>query len=194
MENNKSRIVFDPVSHIYRVDGKIVPSVTQLLPKQDFFVSEERLEECAAEGRENHKEIEEFLKTGISTSGRTEAMQKFMSERKNEIGGLVASELPIASVKGFAGTPDAIFEKAIVDFKRSFGNKKIHTLQTAGYHLLAVENGLIKPTKLHYILILNDDGGYDLNMVYDAMAEMTFLSLVQRYKIDKAVEYYMNKI
>lgn len=193
MENNKSRIVFNEASHIYRVDGKIVPSVTQLLPKQDYFVSDERLAECATEGTENHKEIEEFLKTGISISPYTDAMQKFMDEQKEKTGGLVACEMPLASVKGYAGTPDLIFERAIVDLKRTCGNKRIHALQTAGYNLLAVENGLIHTTKLHYILVLNS-GGYDVTNVYDSMAENIFLSLLSKYKIEKSLEYYLNKI
>jgi hypothetical protein len=190
----KSRIVFDEASHTYRVDGKIVPSVTQLLPKQDYFVSDERLAECAAEGTANHKEIEEFFRTGISTSPYTDAVQRFVEEQKDKTGGLVTCEMPLASVKGFAGCPDLIFQNAIVDLKRSFGNKKIHALQLSGYSLLAAENGLMKPSKLHYILILRNDGGYDLHMVYDPMAEVIFLSLLQRYKIDKSIEYYLNKI
>jgi len=194
MENNKSRIVFDPETHTYRVDGKIVPSVTQLLPKPDFFVSDERLAECAAEGTENHKEVEEFFRTGKSTSPYTDAVQRFVEENKKTTGGLVACELPLASIKGFAGTSDMIFENAIVDLKRTIGNKKIHALQTAGYNLLAVENGLIHSTKLHYILVIRDDGGYDLTNVYDSMAENIFLSLLSKYKIEKSLEYYLNKI
>jgi hypothetical protein len=190
----KSRIVFDEASHTYRVDGKIVPSVTQLLPKQDYFVSDERLAECAAEGTANHKEVEEFLRSGISTSPLTDAMQNFMSDYRETIGGLVACEMPLGSIKGFAGTPDLIFENAVVDLKRSFSNKKIHALQTAGYNLLAVENGLIHSTKLQYILVIKDDGGYDLTNVYDSMAETIFLGLLSKYKIDKSLEYYLNKI
>ena len=112
MDSNKSRISFDEASHTYRVDGKIVPSVTQLLPKGEFFVSDERLAECAVEGTANHKEIEEFIRTGISTSPLTDAMRKFMEEQKDKTGGLVACEMPLASAKGFAGTADLIFENA----------------------------------------------------------------------------------
>lgn len=192
--NQRSRIEFDPATHTYRVDGKVVPSVTQLLPKQDYFVSDERLAECAEEGTANHEAVKEFLQTGESTCGYTDAVKKFMNDMKSEIGGLVCFEIPLPSARGFAGTPDMIFEHAVVDLKRTFGNRKIHALQTAGYNILAVENGLIYPTKKHYILVCYEDGGYDLNMVYDSLAEMTFLSLVQKYKIDKALEYYMNKI
>jgi hypothetical protein len=196
MDSNKSnsRIEFDEASHTYRVDGKIVPSVTQLLPKQDYFVSDERLAECAAEGTANHKEIEEFMRMGVSTSPLTDAMQKFMDEQKDKTGGLVACEMPLASTRGFAGTPDLIFENAIVDLKRTCGNKKIHALQLAGYNLLAVENGINHSTKLHYILVLRTDGGYDVTNVYDSMAENIFLGLLSKYKIEKSLEYYLNKI
>lgn len=192
--HQKSRIEFDEVNHVYRVDGKIVPSVTQLLPKQDYFVTEERLAECAEEGSANHKEVEEFLKSGKSTSPLTDAMQKFMDENKDKTGSVITCEMPLASVRGFAGTPDIVCEKAIVDLKRTFSNKKIHALQTAAYNLLAYENGLIHSTKLHYILVLRSDGEYDLTNVYDSMAETIFLSLLSRHKIDKSLEYYMNKL
>jgi hypothetical protein len=194
MDSNKSCVEFDEVNHIYRVDGKIVPSVTQLLPKQDYFVSDDRLAECASEGTSLHNEIENYFKTGKSTSPFTDAVQRFMDEMKNEIGNLVCFEKPLASSKGYAGKPDMIFENAIVDLKRTYKNKKIHALQTAAYHLLAFENGLIKQTKKHYILVVHSDGTYKAYSVYDAMAETIFLSLVMKHKIEKSVEYYLNKI
>lgn len=192
--DSHSSIKFDPVTHTYRVGGKILPSVTQLLPKQDYFVSDERLTECAEEGTANHAVVEDFHRTGISTCGYTDAIKKFMKDHKKLIGGLVESEIKLASDKGFAGCPDMLFERAVVDLKRSAGNKKIHALQLAGYHILAVENGIIKPTKLHYILIAREDGGYDVCNVYNLYSEVTFLSLLQRYKIDKAVEYYLKSL
>lgn len=194
MDSNKSSVEFDPANHIYRVGGKILPSVTQLLPKQDYFVSDERLAECAGEGTANHEAVKEFLQTGVSNCGYTDAVKNFMHDMRDAIGGLVCSEMPLASKKGFCGTPDMIFEKAMVDLKRSVGNKKIHALQLAGYELLAVENGLIHPVKQHLILIAYDNGGYDVCNVYNSFAEGTFLSLLQRYKIDKAINYYLTKI
>jgi hypothetical protein len=191
--NQRSRIEFDPATHTYRVDGKVYPSVTQLLPKQEYYVSDERLAECADEGTAIHKEISDFMKTGESTSPYTDAMQSFLDEHK-EIEGFVCSEEPMFSVKGFCGTPDLVFENAIVDVKRTFGNKKIHALQTAGYQQLVFENGISKKTKLHYILVLHDDGTYDVTNVYNDQAATVFESLVQRYKIDRVIEYYMNKI
>lgn len=194
MDSHKSSIEFDPVNHTYRVGGKILPSVTQLLPKQDYFVSDERLTECAEEGTANHAAVEDMIRTGVSSCGYTDAVKQFMDVMKNIIGGLVECEIPLASAKGFAGTPDLIFENGIVDLKRSLGNKKIHGLQTAAYNMLAVENGLIRPTKQQYILVAHDDGSYDAVNVYNSFAEVTFLSLLQRYKIDKAIEYYLKSL
>lgn len=195
MDNNKSGIVFDPETHTYYVNGKRLPSVTQLISHlMTFYVSEERRENLAEEGTANHAAVEDMIRTGVSSCGYTDAVKKFMEDYKDQIGGVVECEIPLASSRGFAGKPDVIFERAIVDLKRSMGNKKIHALQTIGYELLAVENGLIKPTKQHLILIAHDDGGYDVTNVYNSMAETVFLSLLQRYKIDQLTNYYMTKI
>ena len=194
MDNNKSSVEFDPVNHIYRVGGKILPSVTQLLPKQDYYVSDDRLAECAEEGIANHAAVEDMIKTGVSSCGYTDAVKRFMDELRDIIGCLIGCEIPLASKKGFAGTPDLIFENGIVDLKRGLRDKRIHALQTSGYNLLAVENGLIKPTKQQYILIAHDDGTYDAVNVYNSMAEGVFLSLVQKHKIEKTLEYYLKSI
>ncbi len=45
---------FDPILHKYYIDDIEVPGITGLLPKQDFYVSAERLEETRVEGTENN--------------------------------------------------------------------------------------------------------------------------------------------
>jgi len=190
----KNTIVLDEENHIYRVDGKIVPSVTQLLPKQDYFVSDEKLEECAADGSANHAAVKEMLDTGVSTCGYTDAVKQFIEDMKDIIGDLLIYETPMYSPDGFAGTPDMVFKNAIVDLKRSSGNIKIHALQLAGYQLLATQNNVIEPTKQHYILIANEDGTYSISNVYHQYAIQTFKSLITKHKIDKSVEYYLKSI
>lgn len=194
MYQSERRIIIEPVTHQYWVDGKHFPSVTQLLPKQDYFISDERLAECADEGTANHAAVEDMIRTGVSSCGYTDAVQKFMSDIKGEIGGIVLCETPLASAKGFAGTPDMIFENGIVDLKRTFGDRKIHGLQTAGYGILAVENGIIKETKKHYILVAHEDGTYKTWNVYNPQAKSVFESLIAKYKIEQHINYYLKSI
>lgn len=189
-------VSFFPESHTYYADGKLVPSVTNLIntfaKQHDRFVSDERYEECAEEGRANHAAVEDMLSTGKSSCGYTDAVQRFIEEQESLLGELVMYETPLGSKRGFAGTPDMVFEHAIVDLKRSFGDKKIHALQLAGYHALVVENGIIiHPTNQHYILVADEDGTYSFTQVYHPLAEQTFLSLVARHKIEMSLAHYL---
>lgn len=195
MDMQQIAVSFFPESHTYYADGKLVPSVTNLIntfaKQHDRFVSDERYEECAEEGRANHAAVEDMLSTGKSSCGYTDAVQRFIEEQESLLGELVMYETPLGSKRGFAGTPDMVFEHAIVDLKRSFGDKKIHALQLAGYHALVVENGIITPTKQQYILVADEDGTYSFTQVYHPLAEQTFLSLVARHKIEMSLAHYL---
>lgn len=70
----------------------------------------------------------------------------------------------------------------------------MHALQTAGYHILVTEKKIIEPTKKHIVLVVDVNGTYDAVNVYNSMAEGVFLSLVQKHKIEKTLEYYLKSI
>lgn len=190
------RVEFDEANHIYRVNGRVVPSVTQLLPKSEYLqnMDPERLSELADEGKANHAAVEEFLHTRKATCGYLEGVEKFLADYDRELGNLVAAERAMGSIRGFAGTADMIFEHAIVDLKRSFGDRKIHALQTAGYNFLAVENALTRPVKKHYILVSHDDGTYEAVNVYNDRAEVIFLGLVSKWHIEANIQNYFRGV
>jgi len=186
---------YDREKHEYSVKGIVYPSVTQIIPKQNFYMPAEKLEKYAEEGTANHKAVEEMLDTGATTSSYAETVAIFMDKYKAQTGELIAYEIPLFSPAGFAGTPDLIFEYAIVDMKRSFGNPRIHALQLAGYNRLAVDNKLIKSTKMHWILVVDDaeQRKFSVHNVYNSDAAFTFESCLQLYIYSKRVEEWSDK-
>ena len=182
---------YDPEKHEYTLNDKRLFSVTEVLPKMDFHCSPERLEETHIYGVENHGMIKLFLDTGDTFDDPyIMAFSEWLDENYPVLGKLLYHEQPMLSIKhAFAGTPDIIFEKAIVDNKRSFGDKKIHALQLAGYYLLAREKG-IKKTKT-WLIISFTNGKFKARNVYDDRAENIFLACLNRYKNDQLIDSYL---
>jgi len=188
-------VEFDKDRHEYKFDGKIIPSVTQLIPfEKSGFVTDEQLEFARQEGIYIHGVIETFLKTNaVDDESIIRPFSDFLEESGKRFGKLVLSETPLASSHPkFAGTPDLVFENAIVDIKRTFHNKKIHALQCAAYNFLAAQNKVIKRTKNQLILVIDmDSASYKTYSVYDIQAEAVFLNLVNKWHIEKQFEKYL---
>lgn len=70
------RLTYNDEFHTYKIDGNIVPSVTQLLDTGEYNnVPEEVLEYARQKGTLVHKEIEEYLKEG--KLGFTQEFEEF---------------------------------------------------------------------------------------------------------------------
>ena len=184
---------FDSGQHIYSFDGVVIPSVTQVLPEMQFYCTPERLEETRQEGEESHSMIKMFFDAGSQeTFGdpMLEDLKKWLDENRSVVGEVVLYEKSLFSGKNrFAGSPDCIFQKAVVDFKRSRGDAKRHALQLAGYHLLSQENKIAPKTK-NWLIVYRTKTGFRCMNVYDEEAEKVFLLLVKGYWIDRAVQSY----
>jgi hypothetical protein len=184
---------FDRDKHEYRIGESPVPSVTQIIPKPDFYCTPEQLEAARVEGEENHSMIKMFFDTGAGSDPMIISLIDWLEENKNMTGDIVLYEKALFSKKhSFAGKPDAIFSKAIIDFKRSYGNKKLHALQIAGYHSLAIENRIISKSKVWLILVYNGKK-FTAKNVYDPQAESIFISLVKKYYIERGLEIWMSR-
>ena len=182
---------FDQETHTYGINGVIVPSITQLLPKEDYYVSKEKLERMKQEGIDSHSMIKMFFDTGKTFDDpMLQALSKFLKENKLALGELLLYEKPLYSEKYlFAGTPDAVFENGIIDFKRSFSDKKRHALQLAGQSILAKENSITK-TKRHFITWY-DGEMFKYKNVYNSEAENIFLLLVKDHYIGQSINKYL---
>jgi hypothetical protein len=185
IEKMRSAVSFDEDSHIYTVNGKVFPSVTTVIPKQKFFMSPENLESYRLEGVENHKRLEEYF--NCKTKKGNSAIDGFISQHP-EFGKFIGSEVLLWSKLGYAGTADLLFENAVVDLKRSVGNKKIHALQLAGYHRAAFEHGLINRNKNHYIIIIGKNGKLIQKNVWNMFADNIFQCCLKYYNVTELAE------
>lgn len=189
-------VFFDTESHTYSHGDIVFPSVTQILPESKFYCSHDQLEHARDDGIEKHSMIKSLLdseRAGYVFWGNdfTDAFCKWKKDNFATLGKVVEHEKPMISKKHkFAGTPDIVFERAIVDLKRSPGNWKRHSLQLSGYLILAVENGLIKKTK-SLIVLWYDGREFKHKNVFDPLAESLFISLVKKHYINQEVEKWM---
>lgn len=63
-------IIFEEETHTYKIDGKIIPSVTQLLDDGSFdkLKGTDILINACNRGNKAHKEVEDYLKKGIKSN------------------------------------------------------------------------------------------------------------------------------
>ena len=153
---------FDPEKHIYRLDGKIIPGVTQiineLLPIQykpnDWYLKRgSAVHACAA-----------FIARGIDfdfneqISGQVAAIRKFFAEVKPEI--LSIEERIYSALYRYAGTLDLYVKIGtkfcLVDYKSSISIDRVG-IQLGGYSLAKV------PVVINGLGVqINEDGTYSM--------------------------------
>jgi hypothetical protein len=183
---------YDPATHKYYIGDEQVPSVSAIIPKQQLWVSKERLEVIKNEGLENHSLIKMYYDTGETMGNEMLiALDKFISKNGGCFGNKLLHETPLYSVKHkFAGCPDVVYEMAIIDFKRSFINSEIHALQIAGYYLLAKENGLFKKCD-SWMIMWYDGNKFKCKQVYNQQAESIFFTCLKAHGLNKIINNYL---
>ena len=176
---------FDEPSHTYRIDGRVVPSVTQVLkPLTDFsHIDPATLENARQEGVAIHKMVELDVTGDLDEDqlpdwlrGRLKAWRSF-----RDMTGLhpIAAELRMAG-PGVAGTLDLVVRvrKAVwlVDLKRSLYAGRAIGLQTAAYARLW--NALRPELRVtnRFALVLADNGTYRLTEFKDPHDDAVFMA------------------
>jgi hypothetical protein len=165
------------------ISGKGVPSVTELLPERQFFCTPEQLEKARTEGEDNHRQLEKG--EGIFAD--------VLQEIESRFGRIILQEQALFS-KGefFAGTPDIVTEKAIIDLKRSFYSERYHALQLAGYNQLTRDNDILN-TSAWFILTI-EDGKPRFRPVFNQRADLIFSYCVQEFQLKRAVQHYLKEV
>lgn len=185
---------YNPETHQYFIDDIEVPSVTQLLPKQDFYCSEEHLENCRIEGDENHSLIKMYNDTKKTFDlPYLIAFDKFMIENQKKFGELLYYEKPLFFKNNsyqFGGTPDMVFNNIILDVKRRPGNSKYHALQFSGYDILANKNDGAGPKGWFICWYDEEKNEFKKRNVYNDKAEAAFMALLRNYYNNKFIEQY----
>ncbi len=187
---------YDPEKHQYHVDGKLVPSVTQLVAPlgADFDDPDDMLESvldaATDRGATIHAYIEHRLLGGDPEDFElpsmylpyADAVELFLAEH---------SIVPIAietsmAVQDFAGTPDLVCEfdgtDAILDWKvvSQIAKSKVGA-QLGGYGVLCCANGLF-PEKLYAVQFLKT-GEYRLYPVDSVHAGAAFSLCLDVYRL-----------
>lgn len=138
------KLEFDVAAHRYRLNGRIVPSVTQVLARYEDWsmVPPAVLEAARIFGQQVHEACDLFDRDGLEWSSLdpevvpyVEAWKKFLHESGAIV---IASEQPLAHEQlGYAGTPDKVlsWDRSIVipDLKATAVVPRTVGVQTAGY-------------------------------------------------------------
>lgn len=165
---------FDPVAHVYTVDGMPVPSVTQLLApiKPDFsMVPPDVLERKRQLGTEVHYACELDDEDDLDEDSVPAAVEPYLAawrRFKADTGAevLMNEQRLFHPTLRFAGTLDRVVrvrsgDVYLIDLKASISMPASYGVQLAGYQLLLDESALT--TKLaRKGLQLRDDGTYKL--------------------------------
>lgn len=188
---------FDPDKHEYRMDGVIVPSVTQVIEGMGFTDTRFYKDYDRTRGRYIHAACALLAADNLNWDSlderirpEVEAFGNFFEKEKVEI--LETEKMMFSDTHRVAGTMDIFcrFEgrPAIMDTK-SGGILPIIEIQTGGYSVLLHEiSGVVRPGR--FGLQLKEDGTYRLIRCRELQAEQHFLVLLNTYKLR---EYYERK-
>mgnify|MGYP001559267038 CR=1 FL=1 len=201
-------LTFDADKHIYRWNGQVVPSVTEIigawLPVKgaDFYVNTftgaivyaDKFEAAGKVGKAIHKACGYIANgQGVDMEAIDRALIPPLKQFKKWMGDFkakpIAVETPMYSVKyEFAGTPDIVCELSqdknilvVVDIKTGLVND-MAGVQTSGYEILAREDLKIRKIIKRYELILPRDGSqYKFKQLTDKDDFTFFLSRLNQY-------------
>lgn len=178
---------FDADTHTYMIDGRPVPSVTQVL--SDLIPGWKASEWYLNRGTAVHA-CAAMIASGIDfdydpiIEGQVKACKRFFAEVKPVV---LDVERKLFSLKyGFAGTYDLRCglngSVTMVDFKASFS--KSLPYQLSAYAILHDEIPGYSLIKSGVGVQLNDDGTYQMSQVYDLRRyKQGFLALLSAYNI-----------
>lgn len=183
-------LTFDEPSHVYRWNGKVVPSVTQVLGALYSFadVPIDVLEAARERGTDVHLACQLDDEGDLNEATITEevapylkAWRKFKHDCRPSFG---AIEKPVYNAaRRYAGTPDRddvcfrfgaeMVTGAQIDIKTSLASHVCWGVQTAAY-----SNALGKPQQPRFTVQLRPDGDYRLLEWTDPADWPVFVSLL----------------
>lgn len=158
-------LTFDAEHHVYTLDGKVLPSITQIIrPLVNYdAVPKAVLENAANFGRNVHKMVELECCGALDEEALDDklrpALAAFRGWRRQNSGDVIC-EIPMAHARlKFAGTPDLIFDgHSIIEIKTRKTNLLTDPIQTAAQEMLWLANYGAKGDYQHGVLELYADG------------------------------------
>ncbi len=163
-----NELTFDPASHTYTKDGRVLPSVTQILQAAGIIDTSWFTEQAAWRGSVVHKccylddeGILDEASVAEEAKGYLDAWRLFKAQVPMNF---VASEQPLCSGL-YAGTPDRDAEWAVVDIKTGAILPWVG-LQLAAYSELIRQAAPLATRPVHafdrYAVRLGKDGRYNV--------------------------------
>lgn len=181
---------FDEATHTYTLDGKVIPSVTQILSiANDFsFVNKDVLERASKFGTAVHKATELYDDGILKEHALDTALvpylngwKKFLSDTKFEI---LESETRVYSKHGYAGTFDRLGLLAnkltLLDIKTSTTVVRSTALQLAAYKTACEEMHQKQIQQLIAVQLTPDN--YNIKIYDDPTDFLTFRNFLSVYK------------
>lgn len=153
--NEENILTFDEEAHVYKLNGKSVPSVTQIIKTAGFYKNSEFFtEEAANRGTYVHKacdmydnDILDMNSSELDFKGYIDAWIAFREQSKAEI--IETEKRVYSEVWMFAGTLDRVVKMNnkmfILDIKTGSPQPAADPLQTAAYQMAY---GELKGTKI----------------------------------------------
>lgn len=161
---------FDDATHTYRLDGKVIPSVTQILkPLYDFsFVNRVVLARAASFGTALHKACELHLSGSLDENSLDENLKRPLEAFRQWADSALNGECYVCEMQlyhprlKYAGTADIIIDgQAVVDIKSRPFSEKMDPLQLVAYeHMWMNTEGHSPGPYKHIVLELRLDGTF----------------------------------
>ncbi len=194
-----SNFTFDKETHTYRLDGIVLPSITQILQAEGFVdlskVPQYVLEASQKFGTAAHKACELWDKGILDVSVLSaplipylECWKKFKQD--NKITDFLAIEKQMYSaIWRFAGTPDRVFQvnqkyADLFEIKTASELYPANGLQLAAQEVLVEENYKLK-IRHKWVVQLNDTGIPKIEPYKEPRDKTVFLSALNTYRWKK---------
>jgi hypothetical protein len=181
-------LTFEPESHLYKVDGVVVPSVTQVIKEAGLseleYVPERTLREKADLGNKVHKATELLDRDNLDVESIHPILLNYVAmwEQFKKDFGFEAQDIELTlhhPLYRFAGRIDRVGlvngKLSIVDIK-SGGKYNTHSLQTAGYKLLYDHDKLKKEQIKNRMSVYLSQENYSIFEHKDSQDERVFLA------------------
>ena len=191
-----SDFTFEKESHIYKLNGIVLPSITQILQAEGFTdlskIPPRVLEASRLFGSASHRACELLDKGSLDFSTLSEHLLPIIVGWKafkldNKIFKFLAIEQPMYSkVWKFAGTPDRVYQvnktqSDIYEIKTTSGLYPSNGLQLAGQEILVEENYKLK-VRNRWVVQLDDTGIPKVTPYKDKSDRTVFLSSINIFK------------
>lgn len=161
---------FDVDRHVYTMDGRRLPSVTQILDRLSLYKGKEWwTDEARERGSAVHLALYLLAHGRLDLGSIDERIDPYIDayvDFKKHFESIVCEE-PMASRRfGYAGTPDDIGfyagepEITIPDYKATDAAYPVYEIQLEAYEQLAIENGWINSAARKMIVLLGKDGKF----------------------------------